>query len=52
MGESLEDQVLQRRQILIGKAIIKMNYWQRLWWAFTGYHKYMTYKYWENNHDQ
>lgn len=44
---TLEEQIRQKRHMLIGKAIMKMNRWQRIWWAITGHHEYMTYKYWE-----
>ena len=45
--ESLEGKCLRKRHEIIGKAIMKMNYWQRLWFALTGNHKYMRFDYWE-----
>lgn len=46
-GKSLEDAVRRKRMAMIGEAIMKMNYWQRVWWALTGQSKYMLYSYWE-----
>lgn len=44
---SLEEQIYNERCRKIGWAILHMNYFERIWWALTGQHEYMTYKYWE-----
>lgn len=44
---SLEDEIRKERYEIIGKAIVLMNRWERIWWAITGHSRYMKRAYWE-----
>ena len=45
--ECIEKRIYEKRLMRIGKGILSMNYYQRVWWALTGQSKYMLNKYWD-----
>lgn len=49
----IEDKLLNEKYWRIGWAIYHMTPIERIWWALTGRHKYMTWRFWEErkNHD-
>lgn len=44
---SIESKLRHEKYERIGKAVLTMNYWQRLWWALTGRCKYMKRTFWD-----
>jgi hypothetical protein len=45
--DSLEQTCRARRLWRMGWAIDSMKWYERIWWAITGRHKFMTYEFWE-----
>lgn len=43
----IEDNVRNQKLWRIGWAVKNMNYMERLWWALTGHHRYLTHKFWD-----